>query len=278
MKKNRWIAAILSIVLAFSLTACGSAEKKTETAEAEGNVTVKIGLTGTIYGDIWNPIGEELAKEGINLELVQFSDFSLPNEALNSGEIDMNAFQHHAYFDNEVANKGYDITAIGDTFIIAMNLYSDKISDVSELKDGDKIAIPGDASNGGRALKLLADTGVITLKADAGANPEITDIETYNVNVEFVEADASNIYAMLPDVTAAVINGNYALDCGLDPQEDGIYFEKEYADDSYFCLIAVRTEDKDNEVYKKIVQAFQSEQTKEIFKDKFKGFFVPAWE
>ena len=241
-------------------------------------MTVRVGLTGTIYEEIWNPIAEELKNEGINIELVQFSDFSLPNAALDSGEIEMDAFQHHAYFNNEVETKGYDISAIGDTFVIAMNLYSDKITDVSELKDGDSIAIPGDASNGGRALKLLESAGIIEIKEDAGANPEISDIEKYNVQVEFVEADASNIYSMLPDVTAAVINGNYALDCGLDPQEDGIFFEKDYDADSYFCLIAVRSEDKDNPVYKRIVEAFQSESTKQIFQDVFKGFFVPAWE
>lgn len=278
MKKNCWIAGILAGVLAFSLTACGSTEKKENGTDKAGDVIVKIGLTGTVYEDIWESVGETLESEGIKLELVQFSDFSLPNEALNSGEIDMNAFQHHAYFDNEVAVKGYDISAIGDTFVIAMNLYSNKISDVSELKDGDKIAIPGDASNGGRALRLLESAGVIQLKADAGENPEISDIETYNVQVSFVEADASNIYSMLPDVTAAVINGNYALDCGLEPQEEGIFFEKDYEDNRYFCLIAVRSDDVDNEVYQKVVDAFQSEKTKQIFEDQFKGFFVPVWE
>lgn len=294
MKKNILRICALTAALVLGLTACGgsgktetkaagettavSAESGETTGVNQEEVTVKVGLTGSIYEEIWNPIAEELKDEGINIELVQFSDFSLPNAALDSGEIDMNAFQHHAYFNNEVETKGYDISAIGDTFVIAMNLYSDKITDVSELKDGDTIAIPGDASNGGRALKLLESAGIIKLKDDVGANPEVSDIETYNVQVKFVEADASNIYSMLPDVTAAVINGNYALDCGIDPQEDGIFFEKEYDDDSYFCLIAVRSEDKDNPVYKRIVEAFQSEATKQIFQDVFKGFFVPAWE
>lgn len=243
--KNILRTCALTAALVLGLTACGTQEP----------VTVRVGLTGAIYEEIWNPIAEELKDEGINIELVQFSDFSLPNAALDSGDIEMNAFQHHAYFNNEVETQGYDISAVGDT-----------------------IAIPGDASNGGRALKLLESAGIIKLKDDAGTNPEISDIETYNVKVEFVEADASNIYSMLPDVTAAVINGNYALDCGLDPQEDGIFFEKDYDDDSYFCLIAVRSEDKDNPVCKRIVEAFQSDSTKQIFQDVFKGFFVPAWE
>ena len=186
MKKNILRTCALTAALVLGLTACGSsgntqttaadtksaaATESGETTASQEEVTVRIGLTGTIYEDIWNPIAKELKDEGINIELVQFSDFSLPNAALDSGEIEMNAFQHHAYFNNEVETKGYDISAIGDTFVIAMNLYSDKITDVSELKDGDTIAIPGDASNGGRALKLLESAGIIDIKEDAGANP-----------------------------------------------------------------------------------------------------------
>ncbi len=249
----------------------------TDTQAAAEPVTVKVGLTGTIYEDIWNPIKEKLAGEGINIELVQFSDFSLPNDALNAGDIDMNAFQHHAYFNNDVSKNGYKISAIADTFVIAMNIYSNKIKDVSEIKDGDKIAIPNDATNGGRAIRLLAEAGVITLSENAGDNPELTDIAEYNKKVEIVEVNAADVCSLLPDVTAAVINGNYALDYGIDP-DSGIYFETNYPDDRYFCLIAVRSDEADNEVYKKIVEAFQSEETKQIFKDEFKGFFVPAWD
>lgn len=272
MKKNRIIAGLLALTLAAGIFAgCGRKEKRDEN-------TVKIGLTGTIYEDIWNTIAEELKEEGIKIELVQFSDFSLPNQALNSGDIDLNAFQHHAYFNSDVKSNGYDITAIGDTFIIAMNIYSNKVKDIKELKDGDKVAVPNDASNEGRALKVLESAGIITIKESAGNNPEITDIEKYNVKIELVEANAADLCTLLPDVAAAVINGNYALDFGIDPAKDAIFTETEYADDSYFCLIAARSDEADKEVYKKIVKAFQSESTKKIFKDEFKGFFVPAWE
>lgn len=272
IKRSKIIAGLLVLALAVSVfTGCGKKEKRDEN-------TVKIGLTGTIYEDIWNPIAEELKKEGIKIELVQFSDFSLPNQALNSGDIDLNAFQHHAYFDSDVNSHGYDIKAIGDTFIIAMNIYSEKISDIKDLKDGSKVAVPNDASNEGRALKVLESAGIITIKESAGNNPEITDIETYNVKIELVEANAADLCTLLPDVDAAVINGNYALDFGIDPAKDAIFTETEYADDSYFCLIAARSGEADKEVYQKIVKAFQSESTKKIFKEEFKGFFVPAWE
>ena len=299
MKKKGIIALAVTAVLALgALTGCGNTTAKettgsTDTAaettkasetagsEAAGSETavsgetrvVKLGLTGVIYEDIWNPIKEELAKEGIDLEYVQFSDYSLPNEALNAGEIDINAFQHHAYFNNDVEKNGYDITPIADTFIIAMNLYSDKVKSVDEIKDGDVIAIPDDASNGGRALKVLASAGLITLKAEAGANPTVADIDTYNVK----EMGAADIPSVLPDVTAAVVNGNYALDYGIDPST-AIFEEKDYDDDSYFCLMAVRSSDADDAVYKRIVELFQSETTKQIFQDEFNGYFVPAWE
>ena len=303
MKKKGIIALALTATLALgALTGCGNTTAKettgstdaaaetakaSETADSEaaGSETavsgetrvVKLGLTGVIYEDIWNPIKEELAKEGIDLEYVQFSDYSLPNEALNAGEIDINAFQHHAYFNKDVEKNGYDITPIADTFIIAMNLYSDKVKSVDEIKDGDVIAIPDDASNGGRALKVLASAGLITLKAEACANPTVADIDTYNVKIEIKEMGAADIPSVLPDVTAAVVNGNYALDYGIDPST-AIFEEKDYDDDSYFCLMAVRSSDADDAVYKRIVELFQSETTKQIFQDEFNGYFVPAWE
>lgn len=288
MKKKGIIALALTAALALgALTGCGSttAKETTGSTDAAGSETavsgetrvVKLGLTGVIYEDIWNPIKEELAKEGVDLEYVQFSDYSLPNEALNAGEIDINAFQHHAYFNNDVEKNGYDITPIADTFIIAMNLYSDKVKSVDEIKDGDVIAIPDDASNGGRALKVLANAGLITLKAEAGSNPTVADIDTYNVQIEIKEMGAADIPSVLPDVTVAVVNGNYALDYGIDPST-AIFEEKDYDDDSYFCLMAVRSSDADDAVYKRIVELFQSETTKQIFQDEFNGYFVPAWE
>lgn len=247
-----------------------------ETKNEEKRV-IKLGLTGVIYEDIWNPIKETLADEGIDLEYVQFSDFSLPNAALDAGEIDIDAFQHHAYFNNDTEKNGYDLTAIGDTFIIAMNIYSDQVQSIDELKDGDTIAIPDDASNGGRALKVLESAGIIDIDPNAGANPTISDITKYEKQVDITELGASTIHSVIPDFTAAVVNGNYALDYGIDPST-AIYKETEYDDDSYFCLIAVKSENADDPVYQEIVKLFQSEETKKIFEDKFGGYFVPAWE
>ena len=283
MKKQLLILAAAA-VFASALTGCGSSapsapaaqSSAAQSASAETPVTVKIGLTGTFNEDIWAPAAEELAAEGINLEFVQFSNFSLPNQALVNGEIDLNAFQHHAFLNNEVTSNGYAITPIGDTYIVAMNVYSNSLSSLDELKDGDQIAVPNDATNEGRALKLLESAGLLTIDPAAGASPEISDITDYKVQVKFVEMDANLVASALPDVAAAVINGNYALDSGLKA-DDAIFKETEYADDSYFGLIAARTEDAENPVYQRIVEAYQSQNTIDVFNDEFAGFFVPAW-
>lgn len=311
--KNRFALSIAAVLAAVSLTACSGNASSADSSSApesaadssaaestpaddssaaddsaadseaayspENPVTVKIGLTGNVYEDIWNPIKDKLADEGINIEYEQFTSFNIPNNALNSGEIDMNAFQHHAYFNNDVASNGYDLTAIGDTYIVAMNIYTAKgltIEDALASTETLKIAVPNDVTNEGRALKLLESAGFFTINAEAGASPEITDITDYAVPVEFVEVDANLVYSVIQDVDLAVINGNYALDSGLTA-DDAIYKESEYADNSYYCLIAVRTEDTENPVYKRIVEAYQTQDTIDIYNNEFKGFFVPAW-
>lgn len=285
---KRAAALLLTVSLAAGFAGCGNSADSGSSASAgnlnnysaDNPVTVKVGLTAAIYEDIWDPIKDELAPEGIDIEYVQFSDYALPNEALVSGEIDITAQQHHAYMNNQIEQEGWGdaIVPVADTFIIAMNLYSDKIKSVSELKDGDTIALPNDLSNEGRALKLLESAGIIEISDDAGNNPEKKDIEKYNVAVELKEVNASDTVSLLPDVTAAVINGNFALDAGIDPNEEAIFEETEYSDDSYFCLIGAKKENADSKAVQRIVEAFQSEGTKAIFQDEFKGYFKPAWE
>lgn len=302
--RNKFAFSLAAILAALSLTACSgntssassaassaadssvadssaadSSAAETPAYSPENPVTVKIGLTGNVYEDIWNPIKEKLAPEGINLEYEQFTSFNIPNNALNSGEIDMNAFQHHAYFNNDTSTNGYDLTAIGDTYIVAMNIYTAKdytIESALASENTLKIAVPNDVTNEGRALKLLESAGFFTINADAGASPEISDITEYSVPVEFVEVDANLVYSVIQDVDLAVINGNYALDSGLTA-DDAIFKESEYADNSYYCLIAVRSEDAENPVYKRIVEAYQTQDTIDIYNNEFKGFFVPAW-
>ena len=196
MKLKRIIALSLSAAsLALALTACGSSSSASDdAAQASGSsdaqTTVKLGVVGAIYEDIWAPAKEKLADEGIDLEFVQFSDYVTPNNALANGEIDLNAFQHRIYLQSEIDSYGYEIENIGNTFIIPLNLYSDKVKSVDELKDGDTVAIPDDATNGGRALKVLEAAGLIKLKDGADFNPTVDDIETYNKQIKIEELKA----------------------------------------------------------------------------------------
>lgn len=276
MKKQRRFKVFtiaLTVLMLILATACGS--KK----ETEKGTTVKIGVVGEA-NEMWNPVIDKLKKEGINIELVVFTDYATPNKALNDGDTDLNAFQHYAYLNSEIENNGYQLTSIGDTFISAMNIYSNKIKDISEITAGAKIAVPNDATNEGRALKILEAAGLIQLNLDAGDSPETADITENPLNIELVEVDAANVYALLPDVTAAVINCNYALDNGLNPGKDSVFQDNVsfYSGKSYVNLIAARTEDADNETYKKIVKEYQTEAVKEVYADVFKGAYIAAWD
>lgn len=289
MKLKRIIALSLSAAtLALSLTACGgSSSAASDNAQASDSnsgdaVTVKLGVVGSIYEDLWTPAKEKLADEGIDLEFVQFSDYVTPNNALANGEIDLNAFQHRIYLQSEIDNYGYEIENIGNTFIIPLNLYSDKVKSVDELKDGDTVAIPDDVTNGGRALKVLEAAGLIKLKDSAEFNPTIDDIETYNTKITIEELKANVIPSTLADVTAVVVNGNYALDFGLKT-EDAIYKDDQLDIEEYWNLIAARSADLEDadklETYKKVVAAFQSDETEKVFNDQFGGYFIKAgWD
>jgi D-methionine transport system substrate-binding protein len=249
-----------------------------EAADA-GRVKVRIGVTGELYNDLWAPAIKELADEGIDVEIISFADYTLPNAALDAGEIDLNTFQHHNYLNNEVKTKGYKITAIADTFLSALCVYSKKITDIKDLKRGDKIAIPNDAVNTGRSLAVLQGAGLIKLDPSKGSLPETTDIIENPLELEFVPVDAAQVPALLPDVAAGVINGGYAVDFGLNPAEDSIFFDdlSFYKDDGYVNIVAARIADKDNETYKRVVRALQSDAELQLFKEKYMGFFIPVW-
>ena len=213
---------------------------------------------------------------------MQFSDYVTPNNALANGEIDLNSFQHRIYLQNEIDSHGYKIQNIGNTFIIPLNLYSRKISSVKELKDGDTVAIPDDLTNGGRALKVLEAAGLIELDPNAAFNPTIDNIVKYNVGIKIEELKANVIPSALSDVTAAVVNGNYALDFGLKSDE-AIYKDSVLDVEEYWNLIAARTADLEDPdkaaVYEKVVKAFQSPETEKVFKDTYGGYFIKVgWD
>ncbi|MBP5454559.1 MAG: MetQ/NlpA family ABC transporter substrate-binding protein [Lachnospiraceae bacterium] len=302
------IATLLAATLILTVAGCGQAkpapasseiseeatakaeatETTEETTEAEAeaeapkydNVTVKLGIMGASDETVWNPIVEEFKAQGVTIEYVFFTDYTQPNAALDAGDVDLNSFQHYTYLNNEKEKFGYKIDAIGDTLITALNVYSKKVSSIDEIPEGGKIAIPNDAVNGGRALNVLQASGLIKLAEGKELTPTVTDIVENTKNIEIVEVDASQTASLLPDVDAALINGGYALDAGLSPKDDSIFVDDPsfYTTKAYVNIIAARTEDLDNELYKEIVKAYQTQRTKDIYANDFQGLYIAAWE
>jgi D-methionine transport system substrate-binding protein len=251
--------------------------------EAENRQTVRIGLMGEELRPAWNAAGAELAKEGITIELVTFSDYAVPNRALADGDIDLNSFQHDAFLQNEIRNQKYEISAIGNTVIFFLGVYSRKIKSLGELKDGDTVVIMNDATNGGRALKVLESAGVFTLDPSKGTTPTVRDIVSNPKNIQVVEVDAAQTWRTLddPQVAAAVVNSNFVVDGGGVPARDAIYIkpiDKE-GDKPYINVAVARTRDRDNPVYKRVIAAFQTPEVARVITDEppLKGTALPAW-
>jgi len=276
---KKLIATTLIAALAVTSVFASPKAKKAKKGKA---TEVKIGVVGSIYEDLWAPAQKALKDEGINLKIVQFSDYVTPNNALSNGEIDLNAFQHRIFLEKDSEAHNYDVKLIGNTFIIPLNLYSSKVKSVSELKNGSIVAIPNDVTNGGRAYKVLAAAGLITLKASAGFNPTFDDIETNPSGIVIKELAANTIPSALADVDAAIVNGNYALDFGIKT-ESAIFKDTSVDEKAYWNLIAAKGANlKDPakvEIYKKVVKAFQTPETEKVFNETFGGYFIKeGWD
>ena len=293
MKKKNVLSLALAAALALSLAACsgnnggnggssspvsGSNPGSASGSTAAEPTVIKVGVVGANNGQ-WDTVNKLLEADNIRCEMVEFAEYKLPNNALDAGEIDLNAFQHKAYLQKEIDDLGYDIAVLGDTIVAPLSLYSDKITDVSQLKEGDKIAVPSDPTNEGRCFKILESAGVLEVDPAASYMPELKDITANPLKLEFVEVEAANTASLLPDVAAAFVNGAHAIDNGLNIDE-AIYVEQVEpgSDNPYINIIACRTADLDNEVYKKVLAAYQSAETAQAIKDIFKGTYIPAFE
>ena len=271
--------SLLLLTFLMAIAAAGCTGNAAEVTSEEGKTIVKVGLVGEM-AEMWVPIQENLEDDGIQIELIKFADYTLPNQALADGEIDLNAFQHYAFLYNEVEAKGLDLVPIGNTIIAPLNVYSLKLESIDQIKEGDKIAIPNDVTNGGRALKVLESAGLIEVDPQAGYNPSVGDITRNPLQLEIIEVEASNLPSLLPDVSAAVINGNHAHDHGLKPAEDAIYsqsIESIESDNPYINIIAARAEDAENEVYLKVVDAYNQPNVADVINETYDGLYVPAW-
>lgn len=245
---------------------------------------VKVGVVGA-YNAQWDTINEILKKDNIEVKLVKYSDYATPNRALNDGDIDLNAFQHKAFLKNDIARNGYKIEAVGDTLITPLCVFNnkDRIKSMSDIKDGDIIAIPSDLTNGGRALKVLESAGLIKVDPAKGYTPTKADITAYNKKIKIREAESGILARILPDVSAALINGGNAFTAHLDPNRDSIYQENldpkvNKAAPQLVNVIVARSADKDNPVYKKVVDAYHTDAVARTLLKEYKGAFIPAWE
>lgn len=277
--KKRILTFLVAVIAVFTLAACGGNQSNTkENNQQSGEaVTVKVGLTGT-DSKVWNYIKEEAAKENINIELVFFDAYNLPNAALNDGELDLNAFQHHFYLDKEVEELGYEIEAIADTVVAPLGIYSKQITDMAEVSDGATVVIPDDATNGGRALILLQQAGLIKVDPNAGKLPTIKDILENPKNLKITELAATNIPPALDEVQIAVINSGVAVTAGYVPSKDAIVLEDyENTGNSYVNVIAARTADKDRPEFQKIIEIYHTDATKKVIEEDTQGSSIPVW-
>lgn len=237
--------------------------------------TIKIGVTPGPHAQIMEVVREVAKADGLDIEILEFSDYVVPNQALHDGELQANSFQHKPYLDNQVKDRGFDLVEVAQTVNFPMGLYSKKVKSFGELKDGAVIGIPNDPTNSGRALLILQDAGYIKLNPEKGLKVGPADVTENTKNFSFIELDAAQLPRSLDDTDASAINTNYALEAGLNPTQDAIL--KEGAKAPYINLIAVRSADKDAEWVAKLKAAYHSEKVKAFVLETFKGAVVPAW-
>ena len=272
MKKT--LALILALVLALSLTACGNSgsANKTETA------TLKVGATPTPHAEILAVVKDALAEQGITLEIVEYTDYVQPNNAVESGDLDANYFQHTPYLNTFNAENGTHLVSVGLIHYEPFGIYAGKTASIDALPDGAQIAVPNDGSNETRALLLLQQEGVITLKEgiDASSNATKYDIAENPKNLEIIEMEAGQLTTALKDVDLAVINGNYALDAGLNAGTDALAVEDASGAgaQTYANILCVKEGNENNEAIQALLAALQSDAVRSYIEETYSGAVV----
>ena len=262
MKKIIVIAlvAILSVVSVFAQAA----------AESQSSTTkIVVGATPEPHAALLSLVVDDLAAQGITLEIKEFTDYVTPNDAVEYGEIDANYFQHIPYLESFNTEHGYHLVNAGGIHVEPIALYSSKYSSLSDLPNGAVIAIPNDPTNEGRALLLLQSAGLIKLRADAGLEAIPLDITENPKNFKFSEIEAATLPRVLSDVDAAIINGNYAIPAGLVATRDGLFVEG--ADSPYVNVIAVKEGNENNPAIKALIEALKSDEVAAFVAEKYKN-------
>lgn len=258
---------LLTVVVAILALAAGVA--------SAANLQIKVGATPVPHAEILEFIKPFLAEEGIDLQIVEFTDYVQPNLALSDGELDANFFQHIPYLETFSADHRLDLAVLTKVHIEPMGLYSQRVESLDDLRNGAVIAIPNDVTNGGRALMLLQDAGLITLRSGVGLEATPLDVASNPKRLQFRELEAAMLPRSLSDVDAAVINTNFALEAGLDPLADSLVIEGE--ESPYANVVAVRSADVDREALQKLAEAITRPEVREFIVNKYGGAVVPVF-
>ncbi|WP_430474871.1 MetQ/NlpA family ABC transporter substrate-binding protein [Thalassospira lucentensis] len=246
------------------------------TGQAIANDKIKVAVTPGAHEEVMEQVAKVAATKGLDIEIISFSDYVIPNQALDDGDLDANSFQHKPYLDNQIKDRGYDLAVVGYNILTPMGIYSDKIKSLDELKDGAEIGIPNDPTNGGRALLVLQSQGLIKVDPAAGLVVSPLDIIENPKNISFVELDAAQLPRSLADLDASAINTNYALEAGLNPVKDSIVIEGN--DSPYANVIVTRTQDKDAPWVKTLVESYHDDSVREFIETKYEGSVLPVFK
>ncbi|MDD3244391.1 MAG: MetQ/NlpA family ABC transporter substrate-binding protein [Eubacteriales bacterium] len=280
MKKfTRILTVVLAAVLAFALAACSArpAQPTPQPTNAAGQIVLKVGASPAPHTQILNVIKPLLLEQGIDLQVIEFDDYVLPNTALESGELDANYFQHLPYLEDFNAKNNTHLISAAAIHFEPLGIYAGKTASLDALTDGATIAVPNDSSNEARALQLLQANGLITLNADAGLQATVKDITSNPKNLKIEELEAAQVPRVLADVDLAVANGNYALGAQITDKLLTSEAKDSQGAQKYGNIVAVREGDEDREDIKKLIAALTSDTVRSYIEENFSDFVVPLF-
>lgn len=278
MRKKLISVVLITTLIAGVLTGCGSGKESNSSQEATqtSETTLKVGASLTPHAEILEKAKPILAKEGVNLEIVQIEDTVTPNTGLVEKSLDANFFQHQPYLDDFNKENKTDLVSAGAVHYEPFGIYAGKVKDLSALPEGATVAVPNNVTNEARALLLLQQEGLLKLKDGVDIKATINDIVENTKNIKFKEIAPEQLVRSLPDVDVAVINGNYAIEGGLHVKDAlAVESNQSVAAKTYANIIAVRKEDQEKEAVKKLVTVLQSEEIKKYINDTYDGAVVP---
>jgi len=261
---------LITTTAASALILAGCGDKEVDSNK------IKIGVMAGAEAQVAE-VAAKVAKEKYNLdvELVTFTDYVTPNAALDDGSVDINAFQHKPYLDQQISDRGYKLAIAGNSFVYPIAGYSKQVTSVDQIADGSRIAVPNDPTNLGRSLLLLEQQGLLKLRADTGLSGTIRDIVENPKNITIVELDAAQLPRSLDDVALSIINTTYASSIDLTPEKDGIFVEDKKS--PYVNLIVARADNVESEKVQNFVKAYQTDEVYKAASEIFKGGVVKGW-